>query len=112
MQNCVNAFDETMIKANKGVPWAEAPRRQQVVPFYRHNPAVYHRLLDHERIHEVVEDIVGEDYVFTVSEGIHHFGGTGWHHDSLAPEGHTHLKVVLFLNRCPFGQRLSLPAAR
>lgn len=95
----IDAFDETMTAANGGVTWSNAPRRQQVVPFYRHNPAVYHRLLDHNRIHKVVEDLLGKDFVFTVSEGIHHFGGTHWHHDSLAPEGHTHLKVVLFLNQ-------------
>ena len=98
MQTYIDAFDETMTAANSGVPWSNAPRRQQVVPFYRHNPAVYHRLLDHDRIHEVVENLLGKDFVFTVSEGIHLFGGTQWHHDSVAPDGQIHLKVVLFLN--------------
>ena len=97
MQIYIEAFDATMEKANGGTPWAHAPKRQQVVPFYRHNPAVYHRLLDDDRMIEVVEDLVAEDFVFTVSEGLHHYGGTGWHHDDIGPESHTHLKIVLFL---------------
>ena len=97
MQFYVNAFDETMTKANRGVPWQRAPQSHSVMPFYRHNPAVYHRLLDNERISEVVEDLLGEDFLFWVAEGHHRWGGTGWHHDSVAPGGLTHLKVVFFL---------------
>ena len=98
MQIYIEAFDETMARANGGMPWAHAPKRQQVVPFHCHNPAVYHRLLDDDRMFEVVEDLVGEDFVFSVSEGIQHYGGTGWHHDDIGPESHMHLKVVLFLD--------------
>ncbi len=98
MQTYIDAFDETMLKANGGVPWAEGTRRQQVVPFYRNNPGVYHRLLDNDGIYEVVEDLVGEDFIFSVSEGIQHYEGTRWHHDAISSEDHTHLKVVLFLD--------------
>lgn len=98
MKIYIDAFDETMLSANNGVPWEEAPIRQQVVPFYRHNTAVYHRLLDHPSINVVLEDLIGKEYVFAVSEGIHHFGGTSWHHDSISPEDHTHLKVVFFMH--------------
>ena len=97
MQPYIDAFDETMTKANGGVPWQRAPQNQTVIPFYRHNPAVYHRLLDDERIAEVVEELLGEDFVFLAAEGHRRWGGTGWHHDSLAPEGLTHLKVVFYL---------------
>ncbi len=98
MATYVDAFDETMLKGNGGVPYVEAPKRQDVVPFYRNNPAVYHRLLDHDGIYEVVEDLVGEDFIFSVSEGCQHYGGTRWHHDSVSPEDQTHLKVVLYLD--------------
>ena len=97
MQPYIDAFDETMIKANGGVPWQDAAQNHYVIPFYRHNPAVYHRLLDDERIYEVVEDLLGEDFVFLAAAGHHRWGGTGWHHDSVAPEGQTHLKVVFYL---------------
>ena len=99
MQVYIDAFDETMTSANGGVPWQSAPRNHTVIPFYRHNPAVYHRLLDDERVNEVVEDLLGEDFVFLAAEGHRRWGGTGWHHDALGPEGFTHLKVVFYLQR-------------
>ena len=98
MQLYIDAFDGTMTKANGGVPWQHAPANHGVIPFYRHNPAVYHHLLDHERISEVVEYLLGEDFVFWVAEGHHRWRGTAWHHDSVGPEGLTHLKVDLFLD--------------
>ena len=98
MQAYTEAFDEVMLKVRDGKPWDKAPGRQQVVPFYRHRPSVFHRMLDDERILGTVEDLLGEDFVFSVSEGIHHYGGSSWHHDDISPEGQTHLKVVLFLD--------------
>ncbi len=98
MQGYIDDFDDTMTSANGGVPWDKAPKRQQVVPFYRENPVVYHRLLDNPALFELVEDLLGPDFVFSVSEGIQHFGGTRWHHDAISPEGHIHLKVVFFLD--------------
>ena len=98
MQGYIDGFDDTMTAANGGVPWDRAPDRQQVVPFYRENTAVYHRLLDNPALFELVEDLIGPDFVFSVSEGIQHFAGTRWHHDAISPEGHIHLKVVFFLD--------------
>jgi ectoine hydroxylase-related dioxygenase (phytanoyl-CoA dioxygenase family) len=98
MRTYVDAFDGTMAAANVGMPWDQAPQRQQVVPFYRENAAVYHRLLDNDDLFELVEDLIGEDFVFSVSEGVQHFGGTRWHHDAISPEGHIHLKVVFFVD--------------
>ena len=98
MQLYIDAFDETMTKGNGGVPWEHSEGNHLVMPFYRHNPAVYHRLLDHDKISEVVEDLLGEDFIFWAAEGHHRWRGTRWHHDSLAPEGMTQLKVDLFLD--------------
>ena len=98
MKAYVDAFDETMIRANGGVPWQEAPQTHAVMPFYRHNTAVYHRLLDHDGINEAVEELLGEDYMFWLSEGHRRWNGLGWHHDAVAPDGLTHLKVVLYID--------------
>ena len=98
METYVDAFDETMTRANGGVPWGGAPQTHAVMPFYRHNTAVYHRLLDDERINEAVEELLGEDYMFWLSEGHHRWGGIRWHHDAVAPDGLTHLKVVFYLD--------------
>lgn len=98
MRAYVDAFDGTMASANGGRPWDQAPKRQQVVPFYRENAGVYHRLLDDDNLFGLVKELIGEDFVFTVSEGIQHFGGTRWHHDAISPEGQIHLKVVFFID--------------
>lgn len=98
MKVYIGAFDETMLKANGGEPWTRAPKRQQVIPFYRHNTEVYHHLLDHEKVNGMLEELIGPEFVFAVAEGIHAYGGTYWHHDDVPPENHTHLKVVFFLD--------------
>lgn len=98
MRQFIDAFDDTMTKGNSGEPWPDDPICNQVIPFYEYNPEIYHQLLDHEKLNEVLEDLLGKDYVFLCSEGIHFFGGSRWHHDDIAPEGQTHLKTVFFLN--------------
>ena len=113
MQVYINAFEETMTMANKGVAWDRVPQNHCVMPFYRHNPSIYHSLLDHEKINGVVEDLLGKDYAFWAAEGQHRWGGTGWHHDAVAPENHTHLKVVFFLDpvRADSGALRMLPCS-
>jgi ectoine hydroxylase-related dioxygenase (phytanoyl-CoA dioxygenase family) len=98
MRTYIDAFNDTMTRANGGERWSRAPVRHQVLPFYRHNPGVYHRLLDHEVINRIVGDLIGDDFILTVSEGIYHYKGTPWHHDDVSPDGHVHLKVVVFLD--------------
>lgn len=98
MQVYIDAFDETMTLANDGVPWNQAPKHHYVPTLYKFNPAVYHQMLDHPKINQVVEELLGEDYVFWHAEGWHRWGGTGWHHDSISPENQTHLKFTFFLN--------------
>ena len=98
VQLYADAFEYTLVSANGGEAWARAPVRHQVLPFFRHNPEVYNRLLDDNRIIEVLEDLIGEGFVFTVSEAIKHWTGTAWHHDAIAADTHTHLKVLLFLD--------------
>ncbi len=98
MRLYVDAFDDTMTRANGGVPWQHAPQTHVVMPFYRNNTAVYHRMLDDDRINEAVADLLGEDFVFGVSAGHHRWTGLAWHHDAVVPEGFTHLKVVFYLD--------------
>ena len=65
--------------------------------FFESNPAVYHPLLDSDKLNELIEDFLGEDYVFTVSQGAIRTHNTRWHHDDIAPEGHLHVKVIFYL---------------
>lgn len=97
MQPFIDGFDETMAKSNGG-PWEHAPSNQGVTPFYRHNPELYHRLLDHEKVNETVKDLLGPGYSFGVSEGHHRYKQTTWHHDDVAPDELTHIKFSYFLD--------------
>ena len=42
--------------------------------------------------------MMGEDFIFTVSEGILHTGGTPWHHDACAPDGFFSMRAAIYLD--------------
>ena len=49
-------------------------------------PLCFYPLLDDARVLDTFEQLLGEDFILTLSEGIVHTGGSGWHHDVYAPE--------------------------
>lgn len=101
IQTYINAFDETFRKAAGAKltgPYEDIKKTIAVMGFFENNPAVYHRLLDSDAVCEVVEDLLGKNFVFSTSEGAYRFGNTWWHHDDVSPGDHVHLKVVLYLD--------------
>ena len=80
-----DAFDEGMKRARSGAPEPELRQdergysavRQQVIPFFDYDPDVFYPLLDDERFVDVLETLLGENFILTVSEGVIHAGGTG-----------------------------------
>ncbi|MBI4553639.1 MAG: phytanoyl-CoA dioxygenase family protein [Candidatus Latescibacteria bacterium] len=100
------AFDVAMRKARGGAAEPElqqneqgySAKRQQVVPFFDYDPDAFYPLLDHEKIAGVFADLMGEDFILTLSEGIIHGGGTGWHHDAVAPEGFFTMRAAIYLD--------------
>ncbi len=95
------AFDGTLREAagpRLKEPYTNVNKTIGVMRFFEHNPEIYHHLLDSDAVSEVVEELLGEDFVFSTSEGAYRFGNTRWHHDDVSPEGHIHLKVVLYLD--------------
>ncbi|MBI4530385.1 MAG: phytanoyl-CoA dioxygenase family protein [Candidatus Latescibacteria bacterium] len=101
-----DAFDVAMRQARGGAPEPELERnaqgysakRQQVVPFFDYNPDVFYPLLDHEKIMDIFVDLLGEDFILTLSEGIIHGGGTGWHHDAVGPDGFFTMRAAIYLD--------------
>ena len=94
-----DAFDEGMRLARKGAPLPQpGEKRQQIVPFFDYHPEVLYPLLDHERIVDIFEGLMGADFILTLSEGIIHTGGTGWHHDAYAPEGYFSMRAAIYLD--------------
>ena len=71
LQKYTDAFDETLKRAKglKTLETSEDRRTIGTLRFFESNPAVYHPLLDGDKLNALIEDLLGEDYVFTVSEG-------------------------------------------
>jgi len=93
------AFDQAMEKARDGAPIPQSgEKRQQVIPFFDYDPDAFYPLLDDERIIEPFALLLGEDFLLTLSEGIIHTGGSGWHHDACAPDGLTTMRAAIYLD--------------
>ena len=100
MQVLSETFDTAMDTARGGAPPPKGgEKRQQVVPFFDYAPDVFYALLDDERIIDVFDTLLGADFILTLSEGIIHTGGTGWHHDACAPEGFLSMRAAIYLDR-------------
>ncbi len=99
MRILADAFDAAMVRARDGAPPpAAGEKRQQVVPFFDYDSDAFYPLLDDDRIMDVFETLMGDDFIFTLSEGIIHTGGSRWHHDALAPEGFFSMRAALYLD--------------
>jgi len=95
-----DAFDAAMCDARDGAPAPQSgEKRQQIIPFFDYDPDTFYPLLDDPRILDVFEALMGEDFIFTLSEGIIHTGGTRWHHDAMAPEGLFSMRAAIYLDR-------------
>ena len=99
MEDLGNAFDAAMEKARGGAPIPQpGEKRQQIIPFFDYDPAVFYPLLDDARVLDTFEQLLGEDFILTLSEGIVHTGGSGWHHDAYAPEGFFSMRAAIYLD--------------
>ena len=104
IQTLSDAFDAAMENARAGAPKPNPGEpRQQVVPFFDYDPDTFYPLLDDERIVQPLEQLMGEDFILTVSEGILHTGGSGWHHDACAPEGIFSMRAAIYLDKLGSG---------
>ncbi len=93
------AFDKAMEKARGGAPKpAPGEKRQQIIPFFDYDPEVFYALLDDARILDTFEQLLGADFILTLSEGIIHTGGSAWHHDAYGPEGFFSMRAAIYLD--------------
>ena len=92
-----SAFDAAMERAERHRPTPSGERRQ-VVPFFDYDPDAFYPLLDDERLVDVFETLLGEDFILTATEGIIHAGGSPWHRDACAPEGMFSMRAAIYLD--------------
>ena len=108
------AFDAAMKKGRGGAEEPELTQddhgnskvRQQInstippnLPFFDLDPDAFYPLLEDERFDDVFRTLLGDDYIVSVSEGIIHAGGSGWHHDNVAPEGYFTMRAHMYLDK-------------
>ena len=109
-----DAFDDAMKRARDGAATPELRQdthgysavRQQVnntippyIPFFDYAPEVFYPLLDDDRIVSIFRNLMGDDFRITVTEGLIHAGGSGWHHDNVAREGYFTMRAAMYLDR-------------
>ena len=94
-----DAFDTAMEVARGGAAQPKAgDKRQQVIPFFDYDPDTFFPLLDDERIVDIFANLMGDDFLLAVNEGIIHTAGSRWHHDSCAPEGLFSMRAAMYLD--------------
>lgn len=108
-----DAFDAAMKSARDNAPEPDLRQddrgysvvRQQVnntippfIPFVDYAPDVFYPLLDDEQIVSVFRNLMGDDFRITVTEGLIHAGGSGWHHDNVAREGYFTMRAAIYLD--------------
>ena len=114
MKAISDAFDAAMKSARNEATEPELHQdargysavRQQVnntivpyIPFFDYAPDVFYPLLDDERIVSIFRNLMGDDFRVTVTEGLIHAGGSGWHHDNVAREGYFTMRAAIYLDR-------------
>lgn len=84
----IRDFEEVMAEARGGLPFDGAERQGVTGSFIEKRMSLM-RLLEEDRIHRPVEQILGKDYLYRGSEGNLMVGDTGdWHPDGYRPGLH------------------------
>lgn len=75
----------------------DGERRSCIVPFIDQHERLC-ALLDDERIHGILTDVLGEDFNYVGSDGNYYAGDTGWHSDGWG-KNIRFVKIAFYLDR-------------
>ena len=100
------AFNEAMLKGRNGAPPPKPNEpRQQInssippnISFFDLNPDVFYPLLVDERFVDVFRNLLGDDFILPISEGLLHTAGSGWHHDNVAEPPYFTMRAHIYLD--------------
>lgn len=91
------SFDEVMEQDRKGEEF-EGQKRHSAMAMVERHPAL-RTLIDDDRIHEPVQQLLGDDYMWFGSDGNLYVGDTHWHSDAQKPEiGLGRIKIGFYLD--------------
>lgn len=90
-------FDEVLVGALNGKPFT-GEKRHMVLGCIEQRPGLA-QLVEDDRIHDVIEDLLGPDFVWITSDGNFYVGNTQWHPDAggLVPGYHL-IKIAFYLD--------------
>lgn len=92
-------LDAQLALEREGKPY-DPGKRQAMLGFIESHPELI-RLLEEDRLYRPLEQLLGEDYLFSGSDGNLYSGDTPWHPDSdaqLLAIGYRRIKVALYLD--------------
>ena len=87
-------FDEVMAEERGGAPFS-GYESQSVLWFVEHRPSLY-RLAEDDRIYNAMEQILGPDFLWVVSDANLYIGDTQWHGGDGNPPPVEHVKAVIY----------------
>ena len=97
METISRVFDEVMDEDRKGQPFS-GEKRHGVFACVELRPEL-RSLIDDDRIHGPMEQLLGPDYMWWGSDGNLYVGDTAWHSDAAEPEmGHARIKIEFYLD--------------
>src|SRR5690348_11484420 len=73
-------FEEVIEEARRGKPFL-GEKRQMVLGFVEQRPGLA-KLVEDDRIYDVIADLLGPDFVWITSDGNLYVGDTDWHPDA------------------------------
>ena len=89
-------FDEVMAEERDGEPFSGG-ETQAVLWFVEHRPSLY-RLAEDDRIYNAIEQLLGPEFLWVVSDANLYVGDTQWHGGDGNPQALEHVKVVIYLD--------------
>ena len=93
----VREFTDVLEEDRKGQPF-EGEKRQAVLAFVEKRPLL-RQLVEDDRIHSPIEQLLGSDFVWRGSDGNLYVGDTAWHPDAPETElDYTRIKVAMYLD--------------
>ena len=87
-------FDEVMAEERKGAPFL-GQETQTVLWFVEHRPSLA-RLAEDDRIYNAIEQLLGPEFLWVLSDGNLYVGDTQWHGGDGSPRALQHVKVTIY----------------
>ena len=94
--NQIRRESDRILRENRLDKPFSGTRRQAMIPFFEHSPALLW-VLEDDRIYHLGTDLLGPGFILNATEGNLHVGDTQWHGGAPEPEVVGHIKIAFYL---------------